>query len=163
MSHIKAERKRETPCRRQQNMANTIAQQTKARVIIALTIIGYIIFLTAYLKRRNLFPISQRYPYLVFTEAIILVVIALMNLLVVAFNDDEVLTNCQVYMGIVGIGDFTSISAMTYRMTIVVFKHIASTTIKARRSNWTSIQLLQKVRWNLLGKDGLAQLARINT
>jgi hypothetical protein len=105
-------------------LTNTL--KVTALVLIILTSVAYLILISAYLWRREKFPIQQRFPLLVFVEALIFVSLALANLLAVAFNDNFILANCQFYMGLVGVGEVIALPITTYRFIVIIYKDLST-------------------------------------
>eukprot|EP00475_Leptophrys_vorax_P021116 TRINITY_DN28866_c0_g2_i1.p1 TRINITY_DN28866_c0_g2~~TRINITY_DN28866_c0_g2_i1.p1 ORF type:complete len:540 (-),score=98.13 TRINITY_DN28866_c0_g2_i1:8-1555(-) len=100
---------------------------TESQVLIGITGVFYILTLLIYFHRRNKFPIAQRFPYFVIAELVLLGCTGLINLLVVALPDAvSTISNCQVYMGVIVVGEAVAIPAMSFRLMLIFTKDLAT-------------------------------------
>jgi hypothetical protein len=91
---------------------------------LAFALVFYAVTLSLYYKRRHMFPIQQRLPYLVLLDLSLLSVNSIGYALLGAYPENAIIANCYYFAVITSFFQHIPTSIMTYRLVLIFVKDL---------------------------------------
>eukprot|EP00475_Leptophrys_vorax_P012021 TRINITY_DN18474_c0_g1_i2.p1 TRINITY_DN18474_c0_g1~~TRINITY_DN18474_c0_g1_i2.p1 ORF type:complete len:515 (-),score=127.81 TRINITY_DN18474_c0_g1_i2:58-1602(-) len=98
------------------------------------TVLFYVGSVGVFMHRWHTFPIAQRLPFLVVSGIVGGAIAGVSVLLVAAFPQDQLITNCSLYLNLLIIGEYILILSGVTRFMWLVLKDFATKDLVTRRS-----------------------------